>query len=110
MAFCACIGQNVTVTMFNETGYVLDSIQSPSGNLIKLNPGDSCTIHYESIFTTGNNLFGTPPGVISEIEGKKWNGMFCGTGVTMQTEGHFKSDINFRKVEQGYMLFWTFHP
>jgi len=99
----------VEITIHNISGFTLDSISNPDGSLFSLQDGESKSLVYnEGVHFQGSMLFGYPSGKINGSQSLPIQRGLCGTGVELVREGKFSFDINYRKLEQGYMLTWGF--
>lgn len=103
------IGQNIQLSIYNKTGYTLDSVSFDHYFLGKIDK-DSCVFlsGIDEIIMQGNVPLYQPFGL---IEGKNRPNKLrtCGTKSKKKNTGSLAFDISIYEVENNYRLYWKKH-
>jgi len=103
------IGQNIQLSIFNKTGYTLDSVFFDHYYLGKID-NDSCVFlsGIDEIIMHGNVPLYRPFGL---IEGKNRPNKLktCSTKSKKKNTGSLAFDITIYEVENNYRLYWKKH-
>jgi hypothetical protein len=102
-------GQNIKLTVFNKTGYNLDSVSFGRFQLGKINK-DSCVFlsDIDEIIIQGDVPLHRPFGI---IKGKRrlFNLSPCSTKSTKKKSGSYAFDIYIYETKKEYRLYWKKH-
>ena len=103
------IGQNISIKVFNKTGYDLDSISFHHFYLGKISKDSTFFLSgIDEITMQGDVPLNSPFGI---IQGKKrpFNLTPCGTKSKKKKEGSYAFDICIYETGNEYRLYWKKH-
>ena len=105
-----CYGQDLKVTIYNKTGYDLDSVSLGECYVGIIKKESSVLVSDCKGFTVQDGVpFGFAQGTIKEKKKNTERLGLCGTGVSFTSSGVYKFDIAMMEQTAGYRLFWTGH-
>jgi len=103
-------GQRLKITLYNKTGYDLDSVLLEGKYVGRIKKNDSIAVlNCKKIVIQGGKPADLAYGIIKD---KKMDDSFlglCGVGCRNVTRGKFKFDITLVERKDGYRLFYNEH-
>ncbi len=108
-----CNAQSLKITIYNKTGYDVDSVYIASTYVGSIKKGDSTIVLNCKKLTLQDGVpFGFfEGGTIKNKVHKPYpqNVGWCGTGVHSETTGEYKFYIAYGEDKEGYSLWWDWH-
>lgn len=98
----------VQIEVFNKTNFDIDSLNIED-KFYKIPKQKSLVINCRKLTIQGNLPFGTPIGIIKNMQRDTITYFLCGTGVEEIRSGKYKFDIKALIGKDYYMLNWAEH-
>ena len=100
----------IEVTIYNHTGYDVDSFQLENMYIGKLAKDDSIIVNSLSKLSIQDDLpFANVNAIIPKIKKRKRAYTWCGTGIWKATKGDFKYSITLVEKDNSYSIWWGKH-
>lgn len=98
----------VQIEVYNKTDFDIDSLNIDA-KFYKIPKQKSLVINCRKLTIQGNLPFGTPDGIIQNMQRDTTTYFLCGTGVEEIRSGKYKFDIKAFIGKDYYMLNWAEH-
>ncbi|WP_133524983.1 hypothetical protein [Flavobacterium sp. 245] len=96
------------IEVYNKTDFDIDSLNI-EGKFYKIQKRKSLVIDCEKLSIQDNLPFGTPDGIIKNMQRDTISYFLCGTGVEEIKSGKYKFNIEAFIGKDYYKLYWSEH-